>query len=80
MDAMLVKPANLTCVAGLLTSLLSIPLTATAQQKRQWESKLCKENPTCGIIVIFKPPIGDALLVPNEVTVGTFPWNFTQPK
>lgn len=64
------KPANLTCVAGVLTLLLSIPLTATAQQNKPWESKLCKENPTtCGIIVIFKPPIGDALLVPNEVTV-----------
>jgi hypothetical protein len=53
-----------------LTLLLSIPLNATAQQNKPWESKLCKENPaTCGIIIIFKPPIGDALLVPNEVTV-----------
>jgi hypothetical protein len=37
---------------------------------KPWKSKLCKEDPaTCGIIVTFKPPIGDALLVPNEVTV-----------
>src|SRR5579864_9383294 len=64
------KPPNVTCIAGVLTLLLSIPLTATAQQNKPWESKLCKEDPgTCGIIVTFKPPIGDALLVPNEVTV-----------
>jgi hypothetical protein len=64
------EPPNLTCVTGVLTLLLSIPLNATAQQNKPWESKLCKENPaTCGIIIIFKPPIGDALLVPNEVTV-----------
>lgn len=62
--------ANLTCVVGVLTLLLSMPLKATAQQDKPWDSKLCKENPnTCGIIVIFKPSIGDALLVPNEVTV-----------
>src|SRR6266498_1990788 len=58
------KPPNVTCVAGVLTLLLSIPLTATAQQ-----NKLCKEDPACGIIVNFNPPIDDALLVPNEVTV-----------
>jgi len=64
------KPANLTCVAGVLTLLLSTPFTASAQQNKPWESKLCKENPdSCGIIVIFKPAIEDALLVPNEVTV-----------
>jgi hypothetical protein len=28
-----------------------------------------KDPDTCGIIVTFKPPIGDALLLPNEVTV-----------
>jgi hypothetical protein len=64
------KAPNLTCVAGVLALLLSISLMATAQQNKPWESKLCKEDPdTCGIIVTFKPPIGDALLVPNEVTV-----------
>src|SRR5205814_6150185 len=64
------KSPNLTYVAGVLTVLLSIPLAATAQQKKPWENQLCKEAPaTCGIIVTFKPPIGDALLVPNEVTV-----------
>lgn len=64
------KPPNVTWVAGVLTLLLSIPLTATCQQNKPWKSKPCKENPgTCGIIVTFKPPIGDALLVPNEVTV-----------
>ena len=62
------KPRDLTCVAGALTLLLSILLTATAQQNKPRE-KLCKEDATCGIIVTFKPPIGDALLVPNEVTV-----------
>jgi len=41
-----------------------------AQQNKPWESKLCKEDPgTCGIIVTFRPPIGDALVVPNEATV-----------
>jgi hypothetical protein len=65
-----VKPPNLTCVAGVLTLLLSILLTATAQQNKPWESKLYKEDPaTCGIIVTFKPKIEDALLVPNEVIV-----------
>jgi len=65
-----IKLPNLTCVAGVFTLLLSIPLTVTAQQNKPWESKLCKEDPTtCGIIVAFKPRIGDALLVPNEVTV-----------
>jgi hypothetical protein len=51
-----------------LTLLLSIPLTATAQQNKPQEN-VCKEDATCGIIATFKPPIGDALLVPNEVTV-----------
>jgi hypothetical protein len=61
---------NLRCVARVLTLLLLIPLKTTAQQNKPWESKLCKQDPaTCGIIVNFKPPIGDALLVPNEVTV-----------
>ncbi len=64
------KPPKLTCVAGLLMLLLSIPLTATAQQNKPWESKLCKEHiGSCGILVTFNPPIKDALLVPNEVTV-----------
>jgi hypothetical protein len=64
------KAPNPTCVAGVLALLFSIPLMATAQQKTPWESKLCKEDPdTCGIIVTFKPPIVDALLLPNEVTV-----------
>jgi hypothetical protein len=53
-----------------LALLLSIPSMATAQQKNPSKSKLCKEDPTtCGVIVTFKPPIGDALLLPNEVTV-----------
>jgi hypothetical protein len=45
--------------------------TATTRQNKPWENKLCKEDPaTCGVVVIFKPPIRDALLlVPNEVTV-----------
>jgi hypothetical protein len=64
------KLPNVTWVAGVLTLLLSIPLTAIAHQNKPWESKLCKEDPAaCGIIVTFKPSIGDALLVPNEVTV-----------
>lgn len=63
------KPPNVTCFAGVLTLLLSMPLTAIAQQNKPWQNKLCKEDPSCGIIVTFKPPIGDALLVPNEVTV-----------
>jgi hypothetical protein len=65
------KSPNVTSVAGVLGLLLSIISTTTAQQKKPWESKLCKEDRgTCGIIVTFKPPIGDALLlVPNEVTV-----------
>jgi hypothetical protein len=50
--------------------LLSLAFTATAQQNKPWESKPCKEHPgTCGIIVTFNPPIEDALVVPNEVTV-----------
>jgi hypothetical protein len=53
-----------------VTLLLSIAVSATAQQENPRESKLCKEDPgTCGIIVTFKPPIGDVLLVPNDVTV-----------
>jgi len=64
------KSPNLTSVAGLLTLLFSIHVPATAQRNKPWESKPCNEDPaTCGIIVTFKPPIGDALLVPNEVTV-----------
>jgi hypothetical protein len=63
------KPPKLTCIAGVFTLLLSIPLTVSSQQNKPWENKLCKEDPTCGIIVTFKPPIGDALLLPNEVTV-----------
>lgn len=63
------KPCKLTCVAGLLMLLLSITLTATAQNFL-WESKPCQEAPGwCGIIVAFNPPIQDALFVPNEVTV-----------
>jgi hypothetical protein len=50
--------------------LLSIPLTATAQQNKPWESELCKDYiGSCGILVTFNPPIKDVLLVPNEVTV-----------
>ena len=46
------------------------PNLASIAQRKPSESKLCKEDPaTCGIIVTFKPPIGDALLVPNEITV-----------
>ena len=64
------KPPNVTCVAGVLTLLFSMALTAAAQQTTPWEGKLCKEDPgACGIIVTFRPPIRDALLVPNEVTV-----------
>ena len=64
------KSPNVKSVAGLLTLLFSIHVPATAQPNKPWESKLCKEDPaTCGIIVTFNPPIGDALLVPNEVTV-----------
>ncbi len=47
--------------------LLSIPLTATAQQNKPWESKLCKEHiGSCGILVTFNPPIKDALLYPTK--------------
>jgi hypothetical protein len=63
------KPRKLTCIAGVFTLLLSIPLTVSPQHNKRWESKLCKEDATCGIIVTFKPPIRDALLLPNEVTV-----------
>lgn len=63
------KTPNVTYVAGVLTLLLSIPLMATAQQNKPWKNKLCKEDPACGIIVSFNPPIDEALLVPNEVTV-----------
>ena len=63
-----VKPPNMR--AGLLMLLLSIALTATAQQNKPWQSKPCKEHPGwCGILVTFNPPIDEALLVPNEVTV-----------
>ena len=62
-------PPKLASIAGSLILLFSIYVPATAQRNPS-ESKLCKEDPpTCGIIVTFKPPIGDALLVPNEVTV-----------
>jgi len=61
---------KLTCVAGLLILLLSLASTATAQQNDPWKSKLCKEHVgSCGIVVTFNPPLGDVLLVPNEVTV-----------
>jgi hypothetical protein len=65
------KPPNVTCIAGVLALLLSISSSTIAQHNKPWESKLCKEDPgTCGIVVTFNPPIGDALLlVPNEVTV-----------
>ena len=49
--------------------LVTIPSAATAQRNKPWEKKLCKEDPACGIIVNFNPPIDDAILVPNEVTV-----------
>jgi hypothetical protein len=50
--------------------LLSVGFTATAQQDAPWKSKLCKEHVgSCGILVTFNPPLGDVLLVPNEVTV-----------
>jgi hypothetical protein len=49
---------------------LSFAFTATAQQDDPWKSKLCKEHVgSCGILVTFNPPLGDVLLVPNEVTV-----------
>ena len=61
---------KLTCVAGLSMLLLSFGVTATAQQNAPWESRLCKEHiGSCGILVTFNPPLGDVLLVPNEVTV-----------
>ena len=61
---------KLTCVAGLSMLLLSLGVTATAQQNALWKSKLCKEHVgSCGILVTFNPPLGDVLLVPNEVTV-----------
>ena len=56
--------------AGILLLLLSINLTATAQQNKPWQSKPCNEHPGgCGIRVTFNPPIDQTLLVPNEVTV-----------
>ena len=61
---------KLTRVAGLSILLLSLGVTATAQQNAPWESRLCKEHiGSCGILVTFNPPLGDVLLVPNEVTV-----------
>ena len=50
--------------------LLSLGLTATAQQNAPWKNKLCKEQiGACGIRVTFNPPIEDVLSVPNQVTV-----------
>jgi hypothetical protein len=61
---------KLTCVAGVWLLLLSMGFTATAQQNVLWKSKPCKDHVgSCGILVTFDPPIQDALLVPNEVTV-----------
>jgi hypothetical protein len=61
---------NVRCVAELLMLLLSLGCSATAQQNDPWKSKLCKEHRgSCGILVTFNPPLGDLLLVPNEVTV-----------
>jgi hypothetical protein len=58
--------------AGLFLLLLSVVSVSAAQRKPPWKSNLCKgkEAQSCGIVVRFKPPIEDALLViPNEVTV-----------
>ena len=64
------KSPKLTHVAGLWMLLLSMALTATAQQNAPWKSKPCKEHVDgCGIIATFNPPIDDTLFVPNEVTV-----------
>lgn len=50
--------------------LLLFALTTAAQQKKPQEPKPCIEHPGwCGIMVTFNPPLGDYLLVPNEVTV-----------
>ncbi len=55
---------------GSLVLLPLLALTAAAQQKKPWQKQPCIEHPGwCGIIVTFNPPINDALLVPNEVTV-----------
>ena len=44
---------------------------ATAQPNPPWKSKLCKgkEAQRCGIRVEFNPPVKDALVLPNKVTV-----------
>jgi hypothetical protein len=44
---------------------------AISKSNSPWNSKLCKGKgaESCGIVVRFHPPIKDALLVPNEVTV-----------
>src|SRR5262245_31358403 len=64
------KPPNITYLSGVLALLLSMSLMATSQQNKPWESKQCKEDPGArGIIVTFRPPIEDALVVPNQVTV-----------
>jgi hypothetical protein len=56
--------------AVLVLLLLALVHAATGQQITPWERKPCKEEPgPCGIVVTFNPPIEDALLVPNEVTV-----------
>jgi len=61
---------KLGCVAGPFLLVLSLGLAATAQQNEPWKSKLCQEHVgSCGILVTFNPPLGDVLLVPNEVTV-----------
>jgi hypothetical protein len=58
------------CVAGLLMLLLSLGLRATAQQEAPRKNELCNGHiGPCGILVTFNPPLGDVLLVPNEVTV-----------
>lgn len=64
------KSPKLPCVAAVLMLLLSMGLTATAQQNAPWNNKLCKGYiGACGIVVTFNPPLGDVLSVPNEVTV-----------
>jgi len=64
------KSLKLTCVAGLWMLMLSMGFTAIAQQSAPWKSKPCKEHEGwCGIVVTFNPPIQNALVVPNKVTV-----------
>ena len=53
-----------------LMLLFLLALTAAARQESPSDNKPCKEHPGwCGIIVTFDPPVEDAFLVPNKVTV-----------